>query len=530
MAKTFNVTANCDPKRHYMVDISERLMKMKEMVDCGDYFTVNRARQYGKTTTLIALASYLREGYHVISLDFQLMSEADFDTEFSFVCAFAREILLAEEEKDDIPGNIVIQLRQYADGANGNVGLAPLFALLSDWCGQSAKPLVLLIDEVDQAANYQVFLDFLSMLRGYYIRRARKPTFQSVILAGVQDIRNIKKKLRSESEHQSNSPWNIAVVFSLDMSFSAREISGMLQEYEDDYATGMDVDSIAQLIYEYTSGYPVLVSSICKYIDEDISKTDSFSNKKAAWSAEGVVAAVSRIYDESNMLFESLQDKLDTYPYLKEMLYSMLMDGKPVIYNRYDPAIQTALMYGFIRIENKAVVVANRIFETQLYDTFLASPEMRKSEFFLCGDREKYQFVRNGKLDMKLILERFVVAFHDLYGDQPQKFIEDDGRRYFLLYLRPIINGTGNYYIESRTRNQERTDVIVDYLGGQYICELKIWRGNSYHERGEQQLMDYLDHYHLKKGYMLSFNFNKKKQIGVREIMLGDKVLVEAVV
>ena len=51
-----------------------------------------------------------------------------------------------------------------------------------------------------------------------------------------------------------------------------------------------------------------------------------------------------------------------------------------------------------------------------------------------------------------------------------------------------------------------------------------------YHERGEKQLWDYLDYYHLKKGYMLSFNFNKKKELGVREIVLGDKVLVEAVV
>ena len=34
------------------------------------------------------------------------------------------------------------------------------------------------------------------------------------------------------------------------------------------------------------------------------------------------------------------------------------------------------------------------------------------------------------------------------------------------------------------------------------------WRGNAYHERREKQLWDYLDYYHLKKGYMLSFNFN----------------------
>lgn len=99
-----------------------------------------------------------------------------------------------------------------------------------------------------------------------------------------------------------------------------------------------------------------------------------------------------------------------------------------------------------------------------------------------------------------------------------------------MLFLKPIINGTGNYYVEARTRNQERTDLIIDYLGHQYIVELKIWRGNAYNERGEAQLLEYLDHYHLNKGYMLSFCFNKKKKIGIKEIALGDKTLIEAVV
>ena len=73
-------------------------------------------------------------------------------------------------------------------------------------------------------------------------------------------------------------------------------------------------------------------------------------------------------------------------------------------------------------------------------------------------------------------------------------------------------------------------DLVIYYGGEQYICELKIWRGNAYNERGEEQLSAYLDYFHLKKGYMLSFNFNRKKEIGVREITLGDKVLIEAVV
>jgi len=99
-----------------------------------------------------------------------------------------------------------------------------------------------------------------------------------------------------------------------------------------------------------------------------------------------------------------------------------------------------------------------------------------------------------------------------------------------LLYLRPIINGTGNYYIESQTRDQKRTDVIVDYSGQQYIIELKIWRGEEYNTEGEQQLSEYLDYYHIDKGYLLSFNFNKKKQSGVYTIELNGRTIVEAVV
>ena len=134
------------------------------------------------------------------------------------------------------------------------------------------------------------------------------------------------------------------------------------------------------------------------------------------------------------------------------------------------------------------------------------------------------------QLNMEKILEKFVLHFNDIYGTQPDKFKEDDGRKLFLLYLRPIINGTGNYYIESQTRDQKRTDVIVDYSGQQYIIELKIWRGEEYNMEGEQQLSEYLDYYHIDKGYLLSFNFNKKKQSGVHTIELNGRAIVEAVV
>lgn len=70
----------------------------------------------------------------------------------------------------------------------------------------------------------------------------------------------------------------------------------------------------------------------------------------------------------------------------------------------------------------------------------------------------------------------------------------------------------------------------MDYAGEQFIIEMKIWRGNEYNERGEQQLTGYLDYFHQKKGYLLSFNFNKNKETDMKTIMLDDKTIVEAVV
>ena len=93
-----------------------------------------------------------------------------------------------------------------------------------------------------------------------------------------------------------------------------------------------------------------------------------------------------------------------------------------------------------------------------------------------------------------------------------------------------LFRSVGNSYVEPETRNRERMDLVIDYRGEQSVIEMKVWRGNAYHERGEEQLVGYLNHFRLKKGYMLSFNFNKKKETGVKEIVLGDKVLIEAVV
>lgn len=522
-----------------MVDLRSKLKGIKKMVDRGEYFTINRARQYGKTTTLRALGRFLENEYLVISLDFQMLSHADFKNEPAFISAFSSELLDCVE---DIPQEIKEILITFMNGPERNITLSTLFKVLSKWCGQSEKPVVLIVDEVDSATNNQVFIDFLAQLRGYYINRDIKPTFQSVILAGVYDIKNIKQKFRKDEEHKNNSPWNIAADFLIDMSFSAVEIAGMLEDYEYDRHTNMNIEEISELLHAYTSGYPFLVSRLCKLMDERIAvKADSLGSKDeeklpaagvldSAWTKEGLLKAVRILLAETNPLFESLINKLNDYPELDKMLRDLLFTGKEIAYVVGVHSVETALMFGFVKVLDNQVIVANRIFETLLYNFFLAVPSMQQEEIYDAALKEKSLFIENGHLNMKRVLERFVDHFDFLYGDRGQTFYEDDGRRYFMLFLKPIINGSGNCYVEAETRNRERTDLIVDYGGEQFIVEAKLWHGAAKHRQGEELLANYLEHFHLKTGYMLTFNFNKKKEIGVKDVPYKDKVLVEAMV
>lgn len=530
MWRYFNTEGQCIPRYHYMVNLDDRIDRMRRRyIDCGKYFIINRGRQYGKTTTLRILEEYLKKEYIVIFLDFQRIGTEEYATEESFANAFVKVFM------DALSKICISEKKSLCDFWNGFENdskvksLRELFAILSKFCKEADSPVILMIDEVDSASNNQVFIDFLAQLRSYYLDRERSPIFHSVVLAGVYDIKNLKRKIRPDQEHQYNSPWNIAAKFTIDMSFSVAQIAGMLEEYERDYHTGMDVEEISSEIYQYTSGYPYLVSAICKYLDEEAPEKRNFGGIDVIWTKRGIAEAVKAMLQENIPLFDSMTKQLDTYKDLRNMVEQILYQGRQILFSPAEKSINLGIMFGFLKEENGHVAVSNRVFEMYLLNLFIAE-ESVKSAMFLYGQGNKSQFIKGGHLDMYKVLEKFVEYFHDIYNEKDVEFVENYGRKFFLLYLKPIINGTGNYYIEAQTRDARRTDVVVDYLGEQFVIEMKIWHGNEYNERGEKQLAEYLEYFRQKRGYMLSFNFNKKKETGMKVINLDDKMIVEAVV
>lgn len=544
MSKRFTVTGKCIPAKNYMVNIDERIREIRKMVEDENYFCINRGRQYGKTTTLSLLKKNLEDAFTVFSISFEGLDKA-FDSLENIGLTFFN-LLLDESEFTNISSSAKSYLKKitgksFFSFSKKTFDEKTITAHISKFCELNEKPIVIMIDEVDQASNYDSFLKFLGLLRDKYLNRNEAATFHSVILAGVYDIKNLKLKIRPEADHQYNSPWNIASKFEINMDLMPDGIAQMLDEYDSDNEIGMDTKKIANLLFEYTSGYPYLVSRMCQILDGNVSKLEGF-DKKSAWTEKGFLEAVKLMLKDENTLFDDMRKKLDDFPSMRNVLNEILYKGRSFTFNQYDKDMSVAKMFNFIKEVDGKVAVFNRIFETWFYNLFVTEASIENavsnsnsSSIFDEGSKDREIFIKeNGELDMPLILERFIFHFTDLYGDENNnfdtKFVENEGRKFFLFFIKPIINGTGNYYVEARTRNERRTDVIIDYLGHQYIVELKIWRGDKYQKSGEEQTLDYLNYYNLKTGYMLIFNFNQNKQQGVFEKQIGDKTVFEAFV
>ena len=522
--RRFNVTGLCVPATDYMVDISGKLDKIMELIDGGCYFTINRARQYGKTTTLSLLQKTLPSEYICARISFEGLGDESFASSEVFCHTFMELVQDALEFSE-------VSDEYRADWFDTQaITFKKLSKHITRMCKD--KKLVLMIDEVDRTSNNRVFLHFLGILRDKFLSRkdSMDYTFHSVILAGVYDIKSIKLKMINEGTYALsatenkiyNSPWNIAVSFKVDMSFCPQEIATMLTAYEADHHTGMDISAIASEIHSYTDGYPFLVSRICQCIDEELEQN---------WTPGSMHEAVKILLAEKNTLFDDIVKNLENNKELHDFMYGILIKGDAKKFVTHDPLIDFGAMFGFIKNSGGKAVISNRIFELVMADYFIAK-ESRSPENKRINGVLQYDVVKSGKFDMELCLRKFAAYYAEIFNERDYIFLENHGRLLFLSYLTPLINGQGFYHIESQFTDLRRMDLVVDFGREQFIIELKLWRGEHKHEEAYQQLLGYLDSKRIDTGYLLTFDFRKgaNKSLRAEWVDRGGRRIFDVVV
>ncbi len=527
MQKRFNDTGLCIPNRHYMVDTSVKLKQIIQLVEKESYFTINRPRQFGKTTTLFLLDKQLnlRDDYIALKLSFEGIDSDTHQHQERFIAEFL--IMVAHRlEFLGLP-NLSQLVEEHRPQITNLPALSRFITKLVDT--MPPKSWVLMIDEVDKSSNNQLFLDFLGMLRNKYLHRDDgEETFQSVILAGVHDVKTLKQKIRpgeasgpfDRLRASYNSPWNIAVDFKVDLSFAPPEIETMLQDYAQDKQVELDTPVIAERLYYYTSGYPYLVSKLCKFIDEDI--IPNRADKK--WSLDDVEAAFKMIADDgyTTTLFDSLAKNLENNPDLYDFVFQIVINGERFPFVITNPVVNLGYLYGIlIKSEQSRCQIHNRIFEQRIYAHLMS--KLFQTKYDQINGFGAPEFFTADGLDVKLVLQRFQTFMKEHYSHKDRRFLEREGRLLFLSYLRPIINGKGFEFKEPTVGDERRMDIVITCRDKRYVIELKRWQGEKYHQRGLQQLSDYLDIYSLKEGYLLIYDFNKGKSYKEEQIQFQDK-------
>ncbi len=508
MKKRFNTTGACFPDRHYMVDMAEKVEQTMKMVNRGAYFVIHRPRQYAKTTLLGILENRIEsEGKIAIFISFQNLGNESFESERHFCDSFIELIGNSIAGRHRELSNWVLQEKEKIHG------LSDLSRFISRLTDHVAKEIVLLIDEVDKSGDHFLFIDFLGMLRAKFLEANRNSTFSSVILSGLYDIKNLKSKLRPDSETQYNSPWNIATEFKVEMRFSPKEIESMLRDYVESEKVSIDIPAFAERIYFYTSGYPYLVSRLCQIMDEEM------PGHKNEWTEEILEQAVFLILKEENTNFDNIFQKLENNPALYDLCYQLLVEGQPFTYNYYHPTMQLGILYGIFR-KNGTLQIHNRIYEQFIYNYLNSKLE---SQLRIRSISDSY-INEKGELVLEKVIDRFKEFMRAEQGKKDKAFLERDARLVFLAFLTPILNGKGYTFREVQIAEEKRLDVVIVFGKQRFIVELKIWRDEAYHAKGLEQLADYMTSQQEDTGYLLVFNCGEEQRNkGKEQILLGNK-------
>ncbi len=223
-------------------------------------------------------------------------------------------------------------------------------------------------------------------------------------------------------------------------------------------------------------------------------------------------------------LFDSLAKNLENDPELYDMVFQIVMNGKPLTFTTTNPVIYRAHLHGILVESDGQCAVHNRIYEQKIYAHMLSKvliADMMKSRTIPAFP--SFEFFTETGLNVPLILQKFQDFMKEHYSHKDAEFLEREGRLLFLAYLKPIINGRGFEFKEPNVAEERRMDVVITYRQSRYVIELKRWAGPKAHQAGLQQLSEYLDMYSLKHGYLLIYDFSRHKEYKQEQIAFQDK-------
>ena len=510
----FNTSGPVVPAKHYNIPPLERfdLDEVLRLIRDERYFVLHAPRQTGKTSALLALRDLLNEEgeYRCLYANVEAAQTARGDV------ARGMQAILGElriRARVTFRGDSGSGLEDLARGAQDEAGAdGALREVLVRWSTADAKPLVLLLDEIDALVG-DTLISVLRQLRaGYDMRPAAFP--QSVVLCGVRDVRDYR--IHSESGDEviaGGSAFNIKAASLRLGDFEAADVRALLGQHTE--AAGQKFTEAAlATVWRQTRGQPWLVNALAY---QACFRDKAGRDRSRTIDDEAIMEAREELILSRQTHLHQLADKLreERVRRVVEPILSGVSTGDA----RPDD-VEYARDLGLVT-RRGARRIANPIYREVIPRELMYAREdaiTHETEWYVKPD---------GDLDVESLLAAFQRFFREHSEHWIERFQYKEAGPQLLLqaFLQRIVNGGGRIEREYALGSR-RTDLLIVWPPGRFgaaaepaaparrhVVECKILRGGleATIREGLEQTLAYMDRCAGESGHLVVFDRDESK-------------------
>ena len=496
----FNTAGPIRREEHYHVPPLERLDadELRLLVRQRKYFVLHAPRQTGKTSALLALRDELNGAGEVR-------------------CVYVN-VEGAQTAREDVAAGMRAILSALAAGARHALGdewlaaawpgilerAGPHDALretLSRWAESDAKPIVLLMDEIDALIG-DTLLAVLRQLRAGYPERPRRFP-QCVVLCGVRDVRDYR--IRSGVENAivaGGSAFNVRAASLRLGDFAPADVESLLAQHTAETGQPFTAEARAT-IWELTRGQPWLVNALAY---EACFHDRQGRDRSRPITAAAVQDAREQLIRNRETHLDQLADKLQEERVRR--VIEPLLSGAPPAGTILADDIEYVRDLGLVRPDDP-LAIANPIYREVIPRelTFPAQATLTDDPAWYVG------------ADGALQADRLLAAFQAFFREHSEHWMErvqykEAGPQLLLqAFLQRIVNSGGRVEREYGL-GRMRTDLLVvwprdgDPGAQKVVIECKVLR-RSLDETlrdGLRQTRAYMDRCAAVEGHLVIFD------------------------
>jgi hypothetical protein len=494
MKKTFNIAGPCHPNEHYMLPAQERCQGVLQLVEQKQYFVIHAARQSGKTTLLLELTRQLNETGDYYALYCSLETAQGINEAEKGIPAIVKALQFKVEMHEQLAPYSFAELADYSNYTT------ILLRVLSQFCRQLDKPLVIFFDEADCLTN-GTLIAFLRQLRDGYVSRHDIPFVHSIALVGMRNIRDYKSDIRDDRKTLgSYSPFNIVKTSKTLRNFTQEEITQLYAQHTQETAQVFS-PQVIQKVYENSQGQPWLVNAIACEIIEQILEFDVSRTILPTHVEQAVQTLILRRDTHIDSLMERLKEKR-----VQKIVEPVLL-GDSQRYDLLDDDYQYVLDLGLLREKDRHIVPSNPIYGEVIIRALSFRSQQELDEVFSF----KPNYLANGKLDMQQLLTDFQQFWRENSEIWINRYQYQEAAPHLVMqaFLQRIVNSGGQISREIAS-GRKRLDLCIHYQQNRYPIELKLRYGDKTYQEGQAQLMDYMDKLSCEEGWLIVFDRRKK--------------------